>query len=416
MLPAPPVIISNDYTRIRSYTETICAPLEIEDYGVQSMPDASPPKWHLAHTSWFFEEMILKPFARDYRPFNEAFSHLFNSYYESLGTYFTRAERGVISRPTVKEVYNYRKHIDTAMQRLLTDQVDNDFSEISRRTILGLNHEQQHQELLLTDIKHAFSKNPLKPAYKTSPPEIHIGEIKAEWLSFHADIYETGDDGTDFSYDNEQPRHKSYANGFRIATRPVSNAEYIAFIDDGGYENADLWLSDAWALLAAEKWELPFYWEKKDIGYESMTLYGMQPIHPSEPVCHVSFYEAAAYARWAGKRLPTETEWEIAAQSVSVCGNLADDHILKPTGIPNDSYQFYGDVWEWTSSPYIEYPGYQRLSGPFGEYNGKFMSNQMVLRGGSCLTPNDHIRPSYRNFFPPHTRWQYSGIRLAEDL
>ncbi len=408
--------VLKQFSRVRNQTEALCAPLETEDYGLQSMPDASPPKWHLAHTSWFFEEMILKPYLKGYEPFNEAYAHLFNSYYESLGRFFTRAERGVLSRPTVKEVYAYRQYIDVAMRGLLSDASHPEKTEIERRTILGTNHEQQHQELLLTDIKHAFSKNPLRPAYKSPPPEILAGEIKADWLSFDAGLYETGDKDAAFSYDNEQPRHKAYLNGFKIATRPVSNAEYIKFINDGGYENADLWLSDAWALIKAEHWQHPLYWEKHNGTYECMTLHGMQTVHHSSPVSHVSFYEAAAYARWAEKRLPTETEWEVAAEQFPICGNLANGGMLAPTAVPNDSHQFYGDVWEWTSSPYTEYPGYQRLSGPFGEYNGKFMSSQMVLRGGSCLTPGDHIRSSYRNFFPPHTRWQFSGIRLAEDL
>lgn len=415
MLHKAPSLLNN-FVNIRRQSEALCAPLKNEDYGVQSMSDASPAKWHLAHTSWFFEEMILKPFAKEYEVFDDAFSYLFNSYYESLGGGFTRAERGLISRPTVKEVYDYRRHINDAMNLILSGHTHLENEEITQRTILGLNHEQQHQELLLTDIKHAFSKNPIKPAYKSPPPEIHVGDIKAEWLSFDEGIYETGNKDSAFSYDNENPRHKSYLTGFRISTRPVSNAEFINFIEDGGYENADLWLSDAWAMLETENWSHPFYWEEEGSNYQSMTLYGMQPIHPSTPVCHVSFYEAAAYARWAGKRLPTETEWEVAAQQAPVSGNLVESGILAPTGVPNDSHQFYGDVWEWTSSPYTEYPGYQRLAGPLGEYNGKFMSSQMVLRGGSCLTPRDHIRASYRNFFPPHTRWQYSGIRLAEDL
>ncbi|MEX0298422.1 MAG: ergothioneine biosynthesis protein EgtB [Kordiimonas sp.] len=408
--------VSKQFSRIRNQTEALCAPLETEDYGLQSMPDTSPPKWHLAHTSWCFETMILKPYLKGYQSFNETYAHLFNSYYESLGRFFTRAERGVLSRPTVKEVYAYRQHVDVAMRSLLSDASHPEKADIEQRTILGINHEQQHQELLLTDIKHAFSKNPLKPAYKTHAPEILAGEIKADWLSFDAGLYETGGTGTAFAYDNELPRHKSYLNGFKIATRPVSNAEYINFIDDGGYEKADLWLSDAWAIIQTERWKRPLYWEKNGDTYDSMTLHGMQPVHHSSPVSHVSFYEAAAYARWAGKRLPTETEWEVAAGEFPICGNLANSGMLAPTAVPNDSHQFYGDVWEWTSSPYTEYPGYQRLSGPFGEYNGKFMSSQMVLRGGSCLTPSDHIRSSYRNFFPPHTRWQFSGIRLAEDL
>ena len=410
--------IGEQYTEVRQQTENLCSPLEVEDYGVQSMPDASPPKWHLAHTSWFFETLLLKPFASRYEAYDNTFSHLFNSYYESLGGFFTRAERGLLTRPTVKQVYAYRAHVDEAMAVLLEDTSHIDRQEIEHRCILGLNHEQQHQELLLTDIKHAFSKNPLRPVYCEQPDLTPSTLPPQSWLTFNSGLYETGYKGDNFSYDNEMPRHKSYSDGFRIATRPVTNKEYISFIDNGGYKDADLWLSDGWAIVKENGWKAPLYWEQASDEWQCMTLHGMQRVDENAPASHLSFYEAAAYARWAKRRLPTEVEWEIAAQTLTIEGNLGYSAYLEPLACQsnNISHQFYGDVWEWTSSPYTEYPGYQRLEGPFGEYNGKFMSSQMVLRGGSCLTPRNHIRSSYRNFFYPHCRWQYSGLRLAEDI
>lgn len=408
------------YTRVRDQTEKICAPLETEDYGVQSMPDASPAKWHLAHTSWFFETMLLKPYFADYHCYNEAYAHLFNSYYESLGRFHTRADRGLLSRPTVREIYAYRKHVDTAMEKLLATETHPAHNDILVRTVLGLNHEQQHQELMFTDIKHAFSLNPLRPAYSdqaatsdtttpSTPP--------TDWLYFEGGLVEIGHSGDAFAYDNEEPRHKTYLSPYALAPAPVTNGEFIAFIDDGGYDDADLWLSDAWAIVKREGWHAPLYWEMRDGCWWHMTLHGMRAINPAAPVNHVSFYEAAAFARWSGKRLPTEAEWEHAASRYPVAGNLVETGALTPSprDPENKSFQFYGDVWEWTASPYTEYPGYRRLSGPLGEYNGKFMSSQMVLRGGSCVTPADHIRPTYRNFFYPHVRWQFSGLRLAED-
>jgi len=410
--------LSHQFLETRNQTTSICAPLLIEDYVPQASEFTSPPKWHLAHTSWFFEELILKLYAGSYEPYDATFSHLFNSYYESLGGLFTRAERGLLTRPTVQQVYAYRAHVDEAMVVLLKDTSHTDRHEIEHRCILGLNHEQQHQELLLMDIKHAFSKNPLRPVYCELLEYPASKRTPQSWITFDAGLYETGHKGDDFAYDNEMPRHKSYSDGFRIATRPVSNQEYILFIDNGGYEDADLWLSDGWATVQESAWKAPLYWEKTGDEWQCMTLHGMQRVDKNAPACHLSFYEAAAYARWAKKRLPTEVEWEIAAQTLAIEGNLGYSANLEPLVCqPNNiSHQFYGDVWEWTSSPYTEYPGYQRLEGPFGEYNGKFMSSQMVLRGGSCLTPRNHIRSSYRNFFYPHCRWQYSGLRLAEDI
>lgn len=404
-----------DFARVREHSANLCAPLEIEDYGVQSMPDASPAKWHLAHTTWFFEQLVLGPFAQGYRVFHPQFAHLFNSYYESLGTFFTRRERGTLTRPTVEEVYTYRAYVNQAMAALLGAADHPDRAEIERRTILGLNHEQQHQELLLTDIKHAFAMNPLRPIYLPAPDEKNspLTGGTPPWLEFGSGVKEIGHNGEGFAYDNESPRHKVFLDSYALAPQPVTNSEFIGFIDAGGYGDADLWLSDAWALLKTEKWQAPLYWEKREGHWWSMTLHGMQPVKPDAPVCHVSFYEAAAFARSAGKRLPTEAEWENAAGAID--GDPSSAGHIEPGVAAASGSQFYGDVWEWTSSAYTEYPGYRRLEGTFGEYNGKFMSGQMVLRGGSCLTSRDHIRPSYRNFFPSHIRWQYSGFRLAED-
>ncbi|WP_262690128.1 ergothioneine biosynthesis protein EgtB [Kordiimonas aestuarii] len=415
-LDTAPSDIADYFSRVRAHSEALCEPLEVEDYGLQSMPDTSPAKWHLAHTTWFYEQLVLWPFAKGYKVYHPEFAAIFNSYYESLGTLFTRAERGVLSRPTVAEVYNYRAYVDGAMAALLADAMHPDRAEIISRTILGLNHEQQHQELLLTDIKHAFYKNPLKPAYKVAEPAAPTGTPGKEgWLAFTAGVQQIGFEGPGFAYDNETPRHKVYMDAYALADRLVTNGEYLEFIEAGGYRDPDLWLSDAWALLGQEGWHAPLYWQKTEDGWTAMTLCGMQPLDTAAPVCHVSFYEAAAYARWRGRRLPTEAEWEHAVATELGRGNLYSPDSLAPQPAAGGSRQFFGDVWEWTASPYTEYPGYHRQSGPFGEYNGKFMSSQMVLRGGSCLTPADHIRPTYRNFFYPHIRWQYSGIRLAED-
>jgi len=411
--------LTDYFARVRNQSAALCEPLEVEDFGIQSMPDASPIKWHLAHTSWFFETMLLQPYLSDYASFNDAFAHLFNSYYESFGTFHPRPERGLLSRPTVKEVFAYRAHVDAAMGALLAQEDHDNRDDIGMRTVLGLNHEQQHQELMLTDIKHAFFKNPLRPAYRTAAaPAPADSAPSPEWLTLDGGLVQIGHEGAAFAYDNESPRHKAYLTPYALAGAPVTNGEYLAFIEADGYRDPDLWLSDAWATIKSEGWCAPLYWEQRSDGdWWRHTLSGMQPVDLVAPVSHVSFYEAAAFARWRGKRLPTEAEWEHAASQFGREGHFADSGILDPRSLQGDAanHQFFGDVWEWTASPYCEYPGYQRLSGPFGEYNGKFMSSQMVLRGGSCVTPSDHIRPSYRNFFYPQTRWQFSGFRLAED-
>ena len=405
------------YLAVRQRTEALCEPLQAEDYVIQAMPSASPAKWHLAHTSWFFETFLLEPFLPAYRRFHPDYRYLFNSYYEQLGEMHPRAQRGLLSRPTVAEVYRYRAWIDEQMLALL-ETADEQQGELGRRVGIGLQHEQQHQELLLTDLQYNLSVNPLRPAYRTDlplPPE--RAAVAAGWVAFPGGIGELGHAGEGFAWDNEQPRHRVLLQPFRLATRAVSAGEYLEFMDDGGYSRPELWLSDGWACLREAGWQAPLYWERRDDGWWRFSLAGMQRVNPAQPVCHVSYYEADAYARWAGRRLPSEAEWEHAAGGVPLRGNLADSGYLQPlpAAAGNGLQQLYGDLWEWTASPYSAYPGYRAPQGALGEYNGKFMANQMVLRGGSCATPAGHIRASYRNFFYPHERWQFQGLRLADD-
>lgn len=408
------------YTRIRQATETLCQSLEVEDYQIQTMPDVSPVKWHIAHVSWFFETFLLRPYLAEYRVFHPQFAHLFNSYYETVGSFHPRPQRGLLNRPTLKQVYDYRAYVDRHMSRLLKHQDHPDWKDINIRTQVGINHEQQHQELILTDIKHVFATNPLKPAYhqnQISPSDDN--SPKLTWLEHAGGLLEIGhpyDEG--FCYDNETPTHKTFLKPFRIASRLVTNTDFIEFIHDDAYEKPELWLSDGWSTIKARKWQAPLYWEQRDGSWWHMTLHGMQPVDPDAPVCHVSLFEADAFARWAGKRLPTEAEWEVVACNQDIAGNLRDSGFLQPVAAPNTAgiQQLYGDVWEWTSSPYAPYPGFKALAGSLGEYNGKFMCSQFVLRGGSCVTPADHIRCTYRNFFYPKDRWQFSGFRLAEDV
>lgn len=410
--------VAQQFKRVRAFTEELCAPLATEDYVIQAAAFASPAKWHLAHTAWFFETLLLKPFAAGYREFNAEFARLFNSYYDSIGAYHPRAERGLLSRPTVNEVYRYRAYVDEKMLALLADEAHPQRAEIKRRTQLGLQHEQQHQELLLTDIKYNFAYNPLKPVYKKLKRTLYAEAAPLSWLPFDGGVVELGHTDDGFCYDNETPRHKVYLNSFRLASRPVTNREYLNFIEDGAYQNSDLWLSDAWRMIREQHWQAPLYWQREDKHWRYMTLGGMYDVDMEAPVCHVSYFEAAAYARWAGKRLPSEAEWEVAANMVAVRGNFVDDGFIQPQPCATHSglQQMFGDVWEWTHSPYMPYPGYQQAHGPLGEYNGKFMSSQIVLRGGSCASSRDHLRASYRNFFYPEERWQFSGFRLAEDL
>ena len=405
------------YRQVRRQSETICQPLATEDYCIQTMPDVSPPKWHIAHVSWFFETFLLLPFDSDYRLFHPRFDHLFNSYYVTHGQPFPRPQRGLLSRPTVAEIYRYRAYVDEAMTALLATLPEARWNDIRPRLLLGLHHEQQYQELLYTDIKHILALNPLRPAYRAAASSLQPARATAlEWREFVGGIKTIGHESAAFCFDNETPRHRVYLNDYALGSRLVTNGEYLEFIEAGGYERPEFWLADGWNTVRQQGWQAPLYWEQQAGRWWSMTLAGMRPVAEQEPVCHVSCYEADAYARWAGKRLPTEAEWECAAASQPVGGNLRESGYRHPVPATGNGglQQLYGDVWEWTQSPYAPYPGFRPLAGTLGEYNGKFMCSQMVLRGGSCVTPADHIRPSYRNFFYPGDRWQFSGIRLAD--
>jgi ergothioneine biosynthesis protein EgtB len=400
------------FSRVRQQTVELCAGLSAEDLQLQSMPDASPGKWHLAHTSWFFEQFVL---GRDpaYRPRDPAWHYLFNSYYQSVGPMHARPQRGLLSRPSLDEVRDYRHRIDAAVCELLGRDGD---PELAGLVELGLQHEQQHQELLLTDIKHAFWCNPLRPAYRPPLPEpARAKAVPLRFVDGREGIVEIGCRGEGFSFDNETPRHRTLLQPHALANRPVGNAEYLAFVREGGYREPGLWLADGWATVQREGWQHPLYWQD-DLASE-FTLAGVRELDPHEPVCHLSYYEAEAFARWAGARLPTEAEWESAAQGVPIDGNLQEGMRFQPRAATEGDglLQLYGDVWEWTASPYVGYPGFRPPAGALGEYNGKFMCGQWVLRGGSCATPRDHLRATYRNFFPPHARWQFAGLRLGQD-
>jgi ergothioneine biosynthesis protein EgtB len=419
-LAAPPARdLVGRYLAVRRFTESLCEGMATEDYVVQSMPDVSPTKWHLAHTSWFFETFVLREHLPEYRPIEEAYAFLFNSYYVHAGERHCRAQRGYISRPTVAEVYEYRAHVDRWMRHLLEHAGPDPLNRLDPLVTLGIHHEQQHQELLLTDIKHVFSVNPLRPALRASANPGSRDPGPLDWASFPGGVHWIGHEGEGFAYDNEGPRHQQFVQPFRLADRLTTNGEYLAFMADGGYERPELWLSMGWATVQENGWSEPFYWERRDEEWWSYTLSGMRRVDPHEPVCHLSYFEADAFARWAGARLPTEAEWEVAAGSVPVGGNLVESERFHPApaasageGKPR---QMYGDVWEWTRSQYSPYPGYEAPAGALGEYNGKFMCNQFVLRGGSCATSATHIRRTYRNFFPPEATWQFSGVRLARD-
>ncbi len=418
-------LLCSRYDRIRAASLAICEPLQIEDYVVQSMPDASPAKWHLAHTSWFFEQFLLKALLIGYRPWHPRYEYLFNSYYQTLGPMHHRPQRGLLSRPTVKDVLKYRKHVDEHMHQLIDARPDDD--KLACLTTLGLNHEQQHQELLLTDIKHLLSCNPLLPAYRerSAAPSLAM-TLPLRFQALEGGLGEIGASGKHFCFDNETPRHRVLVEPYALANRAITNGEFLEFVREGGYRQPQHWLSDGWNTLIQEAWQRPIYWsESLD---SEFTLSGPQDLDLSSPVSHLSYYEADAFARWAGARLPTETEWELAAVAMPVTGNLLERDVLHPLPAQSESMQagatavrsggvplqqMFGDVWEWTASPYLAYPGYRMPQGVLGEYNGKFMCNQLVLRGGSCATAADHVRASYRNFFYPAARWQFSGIRLA---
>lgn len=401
------------YSEIREFTELLAAPLSAEDQCIQSMPDASPVKWHLGHTTWFFETMLLIPYTPSYEPYDGRYHYLFNSYYESLGARHPRPQRGLITRPSSEQVIEYRRHVDEGMARLLES---NGTSNIDWLCELGLQHEQQHQELILTDIKHALSCNPLFPVYAEAEAKPASPVTPLSWREYAGGIYWAGSGDDGFAFDNEQPRHRVLLQPFRLASRLVTCGEFMRFIESDGYRRPEFWLSDGWSFVQSTGIRAPHYWTDHADGWQSFSLNGLQPVTPNEPVVHVSFYEADAYARWSGKRLPTEFEWEAAAASEPLRGNFLDRACLHPKPAGEADSQFYGDAWEWTRSAYDPYPGYRPWEGVASEYNGKFMCSQIVLRGGSCATPAGHIRPGYRNFFPPSARWQFSGIRLAEDV
>jgi ergothioneine biosynthesis protein EgtB len=405
------------YRTVRAVTGRIAAPLAPEDCVVQTMEDVSPTKWHLAHVSWFFETFVVEPHLAGYRPLNPQYAYLFNSYYVQAGERHCRDRRGYISRPTVDEVYEYRAYVDEHIAEMLETAGDETLEAVAPLIEIGLNHEQQHQELMLTDIKHVFSVNPLRPAYQDRPHETAPTTALA-WVPFEGGLQEIGHAGSGFTYDNETPRHRHFLEPYQLADRLVTNGEYLAFMEDGGYERAELWLSEGFATGRERGWSEPFYWEKRDGRWWIFTLAGMHELDENEPVCHVSYFEADAYARWAGARLPTEQEWEVAARELPIRGNTYETGRLHPSPAgepPLPINQMYGDLWEWTRSQYSPYPGYRPLPGALGEYNGKFMCNQFVLRGGSCATSASHIRPTYRNFFIPDATWQFMGIRLAND-
>lgn len=408
------------YETVRGLTEELCEGLELEDYVVQSMPDVSPTKWHLAHTSWFFETFILQPHSPGYVPLNAAYQFLFNSYYVQAGERHCRAQRGYISRPTVREVFAYRAHVDEHMSELIENASEPTLVQLHDLLELGLHHEQQHQELMLTDIKHVFSVNPLRPVYRNVAHSRIARARTVEWIGFDAGVRHIGHDGEGFAYDNEGPRHREFVEPFELASRLVTNGEYLEFMHAAGYRRPELWLSAGWDAVQKNEWTEPFYWEERGGKWHAFTLGGMREVDENEPVSHLSYFEADAFARWVGARLPSEAEWELAAAGCDrEGGNFVETGRFHPTaasGEPAGLMQMYGDVWEWTRSQYTAYPGFQPAAGAVGEYNGKFMCNQFVLRGGSCATSVSHIRPTYRNFFAPDVTWQFTGVRLARDI
>ncbi|HEY4067260.1 MAG TPA: ergothioneine biosynthesis protein EgtB [Burkholderiaceae bacterium] len=424
-LPEP--TLARSFAEIRQATLTLAAPLSAEDAQVQSMPDASPTKWHMAHITWFFETFILERFEPGFAPFDASFRVLFNSYYQGVGEMHPRAQRGLITHPSLADVIRYRADVDARMQRLIASRADDPV--LAELVTLGLHHEQQHQELLLTDIKHALSFSPAHAPYAKRWPMTSVQSQPLRWFGFEAGLIEHGHsealDGR-FCFDNETPRHRAYTAPFEIASRPVSYGEYLAFIDDGGYRRPELWLSLGWDWVRSGQRRAPLYWREMDGRWMHHTLQGAIEIDPRTPVCHLSYFEADAYARWADARLPTEAEWEFAARALRpgaqqhARANFADRGAFHPLpgedAASDEPVQMFGDVWEWTQSNYGAYPGYRPLPGAVGEYNGKFMCSQIVLRGGSCATPAGHVRASYRNFFPPDAQWQFSGLRLARDV
>ncbi|MGI9088266.1 MAG: ergothioneine biosynthesis protein EgtB [Chthoniobacterales bacterium] len=409
------------FRQVRDFSTRLCRGMQPEDFVVQSMPDVSPTKWHLAHTTWFFETFVVKQWVTGYRSEVPEYAFLFNSYYNAAGSMHRRDLRGLISRPTVAETKRFRASIDEQVTKLLQDVDDTLLAEIEPIVILGIHHEQQHQELLVTDIKHVFAQNPLHPVFETAAQTITSQPVTPlEFIDFAEAVVNIGHADEEFSYDNESPRHRALVGAFALANRPVTNGEYLAFIEAGGYTRSEFWLSLGWTTVQEQRWEAPLYWEKRDGEWCNFTLSGFRPVEKSEPVTHVSYFEADAFANWEGARLPTEFEWEHAASNLPIAGNFVGTGNFHPlpassNGVGHKLQQMFGDVWEWTRSSYSPYPGYRAAPGALGEYNGKFMCNQYVLRGGSCATSLDHIRPTYRNFFQPEKRWQFTGIRLARD-
>jgi ergothioneine biosynthesis protein EgtB len=413
--PAP-ASLRDRYADVRRQTEALAAPLETEDYVVSSMPDVSPTKWHLAHTSWFFETFLLSRALPGYRAFDPAFRALFNSYYVSIGTAWSRPARGLLTRPSLEEVRAFRAHVDAGVRALLERHALSD--EHAFLLELGLHHEEQHQELMLTDLKHLLSRSPLYPVYVEATESTRRAAPPLRWHRYDPGLVEIGHAGLQFAFDNETPRHRVHLDGFQLASRPATNAEFLAFVEDRGYERAELWLSEGFDVARASGWRAPLHWIRRDGEWMEFTLSGLCALDPDLPVCHVSGFEADAFANWSGARLPTESEWEHAAETLPPTGHFADSRRFHPLAAPDHAgtpQQMFGDVWEWTSSDYAPYPGFRPWPGDVGEYNGKFMSNQRVLRGGSCATPRGHVRASYRNFFPLDARWQFSGVRLARD-
>jgi ergothioneine biosynthesis protein EgtB len=422
-------VLNRGFGSVRALSARLTEGLSAEDQALQSMPDASPTKWHLAHTSWFFEALVLKPHSPGYQPFDERFFYLFNSYYEALGPRHPRPQRGLLSRPSVDEVWRYRRHVDAAVQRFIQQAGREAWQVAAPLLRLGLNHEQQHQELLLTDLKHAFSLNPLLPAWREAGAACRSEAVPLQWHGHEGGLVEVGHAGEGFAFDNECPRHRQYLQAYELASRPVNCGEYLAFIEDGGYQRPELWLSDGWAMVQAQGWTAPAYWNPAQLRgtgqragqpassepTELYTLHGLQPVDPHAPVCHLSAYEAAAYAAWAGARLPTEFELEHAAAGEPPHAPRFDLGWMQPLQRAGAGMSLANELWQWTSSAYAPYPGFEPWGGPAAEYNGKFMINQLVLRGGSCATPPGHWRASYRNFFPPAARWQFTGLRLARD-
>jgi ergothioneine biosynthesis protein EgtB len=413
---------ADGFASVRRQSELLCAHLDPEDLVAQSMPDTSPAKWHLAHTTWFFENFVLVPYAAGYAPHHARYGFLFNSYYNGAGDRHARPARGLLTRPTLREILDYRGAVDEALQALLEEELHPEHDAIHRIVEIGLHHEQQHQELIVTDLKHLFSQNVLEPSYR-EPLATDTGEASPmEWIAFDEGVREIGHDGEGFCFDNERPRHRVFCDEFALADRLVTNGEFREFIAEGGYRRPELWLDRGWATVSNEGWQHPLYWRNESDVWTEFTLAGPRPLCEAEPASHLSFFEADAFARWAGARLPTEAEWEVACRDTLVAGNFVESGRLHPESAAAQEEagprlrQLFGDVWEWTRSSYAPYPGYRAEEGTLGEYNGKFMCDQMVLRGGSCLSPASHLRASYRNFFYPPDRWQMSGVRLAKEL